>query len=57
MLLKGTSEGTPGGGWMMYFDIILSITQASLTFKVKLSPKCNLGFFVNVYESNLRVKA
>ena len=23
----------------------------------KLSPKCRLGFFVNVYESNLRVKA
>ena len=28
-------------------------------FKVKLSPKCNLGFFffVNVYESDLGVKA
>lgn len=25
--------------------------------KVKLSHKCNLGFFVNVYDSNLHVKA
>ena len=25
-------------------------------FKVKLSAKCNLGFFVNVYESNLFCK-
>ena len=31
--------------------------EITFTFKVKLSPKCNLGFFVNVYESNLRVKA
>ena len=26
-------------------------------FKVKLSPKCNIGFFVIEYESNLNVKA
>ena len=55
-------------GWVCGWDkkVVWSIRDGDLTatrlmdldlFKVKLSPKYNQGFFVNVPESNLHVKA